>query len=189
MAAPLEPRTGDGGGGSIIGGALVLYSALGFAGYLWLWLRERSGRIAEVALGEPGLWGSAGIGAAVGFGVSGVLALLTRRFSPFARVESRLAAMIGPLTEAEIIVLALSSSLGEELFFRVAMQDAWGLWPTAIVFGLLHVGPSGLLPWTFMALLLGVGFGWMMTAGYGLLSVTMAHALINYLSLRRMEKR
>ena len=125
----------------------------------------------------------------MGFGVSGALGLLTRYSGAFARLETRLAELIGPLTETEIIVVALCSSLGEELFFRVAMQDAWGLWPAAIVFGLLHVGPGGLLPWTITAVVMGVGFGWMIEVGCGLLSVTMAHALINYLSLRRMEDR
>jgi membrane protease YdiL (CAAX protease family) len=128
------------------------------------------------------------IGTAVGLGVSGAFELLARYWRPFGVLEGRLAALLGPLSEAEITLLALSSALGEECFFRLAMQDALGLLPTALLFGLLHTGPPGLL-WSAVALVLGLAFGWMMHAGCGLLSVTLAHALINYLSLRRMQWR
>jgi membrane protease YdiL (CAAX protease family) len=94
----------------------------------------------------------------------------------------------GPLTEVEILGIALVSAIGEEFFFRGAMQDAWGMWWTAIVFGLLHTGP-GLVLWGVVAFSLGLLFSLMIDFGLGLLSVTVAHALINNISLRRMVRR
>ena len=123
----------------------------------------------------------------IGLGLSGVFGVAVRYVGALSRLQDRLTELIGPLTENEIILLALFSALGEEFFFRLAMQDALGLYWSAAVFGLLHFGPAGTRIWTAMALLLGVGFGWLVELGCGLLSVTIAHALINYLSLRRMN--
>ena len=100
----------------------------------------------------------------------------------------RLAGIVGPLTEVEILGIALVSAIGEEFFFRGAMQDAWGMWWSAIAFGLLHAGP-GLLLWGVVAFSLGLLFSLMIDFGLGLLSVTVAHALINNISLRRLVRR
>ena len=61
------------------------------------------------------------------------------------------------------------------------------MWST-LIFGLLHTGPGGLWLWTVLAVGIGALFAWMIELGCGLLSVTAAHCLINYLSLRRMYR-
>jgi membrane protease YdiL (CAAX protease family) len=168
--------------------AVVLYTMLTAAGVLWLWLRDRLAVLPKAPAGEHGLLVSLAVGTAVGLGCSALFALAARHVGAFRRLEERLGALIGPVGEREIIVLAVFSAVGEEFFFRLAMQDAFGLYSTAAVFGLLHVGPRGTRLWTLMAVLLGLGFGQMIAAGLGLMSVTVAHALINYLSLGRMNR-
>jgi membrane protease YdiL (CAAX protease family) len=191
MADPLGPgASGEGSSdrSQLAVAAVVVYAVFAAGGWLWLWLRDRTQVIPHAAFGELGILRSAALGAATGLVLSGVFAAAVRYLGPCARLEQRLHGLLGSLGEREITVLALSSALGEEFFFRLAMQDALGLFLTAAVFGLLHVGPKGTWLWTATSSILGLGFGWMMQLGCGLLSVTVAHALVNYLSLRRMQR-
>ncbi len=168
--------------------AVLVYSLFVAAAVVWLWLRDRAGQIPIAAGGELGLPLSMATGVTVGLALSGVFAASARYLGPCARLEQRLHGLLGSLGDREITVLALFSALGEEFFFRLAMQDALGLYWSAAIFGLLHFGPKGTRLWTAMSVVLGLGFGWMMELGCGLLSVTVAHALVNYVSLRRMER-
>jgi len=168
--------------------AVIVYSLLLAAALLWFHLRDRMDRVPAGALGDHGPWISLLAGTAVGLLCSGVFLVARRYLRSFRGLESRLAEIVGPLTEVEILGIALVSAIGEEFFFRGAMQDAWGMWWSAIVFGLLHSGP-GLLLWGVVAFSLGLLFSLMIDFGLGLLSVTVAHALINNISLRRMVRR
>jgi hypothetical protein len=86
-----------------------------------------------------------------------------------------------------VIVISVMSALAEEAFFRWAMQDAAGIWISALLFAALHTGRGiRFLLWTVFSLLLGLLFGFMVAAGSGLLAVTLAHALINYCNLGRL---
>lgn len=167
--------------------AVGLYGLLMAGGWLWLVLRERTVIVPAAAGGTIGLWASLAVGAALGLSVSVALAAAVRHVSAFARMERNVAAMLGPLGDTDIWLLALCSGLGEEFFFRLAMQDAVGLWPTAAVFAVLHIGPKGSLLLCVVAFALGAVFGVLVSAGVGLLAVTVAHAVINYLSLHRMQ--
>jgi hypothetical protein len=164
--------------------ATAFYGVLLAGAVLWLWLRERTPQIAAQAIGDHGLALGAVAGAAVGALSSGAAVVLARYVAAFARLESWLAELAGPLAEREIMALALVSGVVEELFFRLAMQDAIGVYWSAAVFALLH---AGRWLWTALAAILGLVFGWMMEAGLGLISVSIAHAIINYLGLRRMR--
>jgi membrane protease YdiL (CAAX protease family) len=98
-------------------------------------------------------------------------------------------ALLGPLTGREILILAAASSIGEELLFRGALQPWLGIWPQAIVFALLHVGPGRrFLPWTASALLLGVGFGYMTAWTGDLGGPIVAHFTINFLNLHFISR-
>lgn len=174
------------GGRFLLAAACICYGLLVAAGWLWLWLRDQDRSIGPAALGtRQDLAASLLVGVGVGLSTSGIWAL-SARLGVFARLQQRLAGMIGRLTQGEILGIALSSGIGEEFFFRLAMQDALGPWPTALVFASLHVGPGVLLAWTPCAFVLGALYGWLV-GGFGLLSVTLAHSLFNYCSLRRMQ--
>jgi membrane protease YdiL (CAAX protease family) len=167
--------------------ASVLYGIFVCIAVLWFWLRERQHRLSEIAVGDDAMW-SLLLGAAVGLGVSGVIWLGVRYLKQFSKLEGRLQEFIGELNETEIIAIAMTSAIGEEMLFRGALQDhLGGYWYlSALVFGLLHTGP-GLLLWAGVATVLGLLFSVMVHFGFGLLSVTVAHALINFISLRRMS--
>ena len=165
--------------------ATVVYGIFVFVAVLWLWLREREQLLPELALGDCSALVSLGIGTGAGLGLSGVIFLLVRYQKAFRSLEDRLRESVGPLTESEIVAIAMASAIGEEMLFRGALQDQVGPYFSALVFGVLHTGP-GLLLWGLVAATLGLVFGLMVEAGCGLLSVTVAHALINFISLRRM---
>jgi len=181
-----DPGPEESGGPSFALIAALVYSAFVLVALVWLHMRERTEVLSRMAFGAAGSYGSLAIGAAAGLGLSGVIVLLSRYQGAFQRLEARLGRAVGVLSEPEILVVSMTSAIGEELLFRCALQDAAGPYFSALVFGLLHTGP-GLLLWGACAAVLGLTFSLMIDGGCGLLSVTVAHALINYLSLRRMS--
>jgi membrane protease YdiL (CAAX protease family) len=138
--------------------------------------------------GEPPAWKlGAGplIGAALGLGVVWLTRLATRHFQWARDLHGSFHDLLGPLTGREIFILALASSVGEELLFRGALMPWLGVWLQAGVFALLHIGPGKrFLPWTVSALVLGLAFGWLAQVTGNLGGPIAAHFVINYLNLR-----
>jgi uncharacterized protein len=134
-------------------------------------------------------WKVLAISPLIGVGIAALVVWLTRvvtaRF-PWARTLHRdFRELLGPLTIREIIIRAAASSIGEELFFRGMLLPWFGVWPQAILFALLHVGPARrFLPWTISALVLGVGLGYVAVATDNLGAPIVAHFTINLLNLR-----
>jgi len=124
-------------------------------------------------------------GVAVGLGVVGLTRIATRHFEWARHLHVSFHDLLGPLTGREIVILALASSIGEELLFRGALLPWLGLWWQAVVFALLHVGPGKrFLPWTLSALVLGIAFGWLAAWTTNLGAPIAAHFMINFLNLR-----
>ena len=98
--------------------------------------------------------------------------------------------MLGGIGTPEVIALALLSGFAEELFFRGAVQAAWG-WPVAtLLFALLHVGPGAAFrSWTLFAALAGLVFAGLMEWRGSLLAPVLAHALVNAVNLGRLARR
>jgi len=83
------------------------------------------------------------------------------------------------------VILALASSIGEELLFRGALMPWLGIWLQAAIFALLHVGPGRrFLPWTVSAFVLGLLFGALAQWTGNLGGPIAAHFAINFLNLR-----
>lgn len=180
--SPLEPRLLLPVGG-------LFYLVLGLLGWLWLWVRDRGHLFASQALGDRGLWPALGIGAALGLSLAALAAAASRRLSWYGQLERKMSAMIGPLEDRALVWLALVSGLAEEIFFRLAAQDALGMLWAAALFAALNTGPGLFWTWTLVAFGLGLTFGAIVEAGCGLLSVSVAHAVMNYLTLRRWQSR
>jgi membrane protease YdiL (CAAX protease family) len=124
-------------------------------------------------------------GVAVGLGVVGLTRIATRRFQWARHLHTSFHDLLGPLTGREIVILALASSVGEELLFRGALLPWLGPWWQAVVFALLHVGPGKrFLPWTLSAFVLGAAFGWLTVWTTNLGAPIAAHFMINFLNLR-----
>ncbi len=136
------------------------------------------------------LLGGPAIGVATGVGVVGLTRLATKHFAWARDLNVSFRDLLGPLTGREILILALASSIGEELLFRGALMPWLGVWVQALVFALLHVGPKKrFLPWTVSALFLGAAFGELAMRTGNLGGPIAAHFMINFLNLRYIVSR
>jgi membrane protease YdiL (CAAX protease family) len=113
------------------------------------------------------------------------------RGSSLARdLEEQLGEALGPLGWQEVIALAVLSGFAEELFFRGAVQEAFGWLPATVLFALLHTGPGRAFRlWTLFALLAGLLFGGLMELRGNLLGPVVAHVLVNAINLWRLASR
>lgn len=124
------------------------------------------------------------IGVAVGLSVVALSRMSVYRFKWASRLHRDFRSILGQLSGREIAILAVASAVGEELMFRGALQPWIGIWPQAIIFALLHVGPGvRFLPWTASAFVLGIAFGYMFAWTGDLGGPIVAHFTINYLNL------
>lgn len=168
--------------------AWIFYLVLALAGTLWLGLRQ--GRIGFGLFVDPDNWWlDAGIGLAAG-GLLIAVWLVARQTMPLARsLEAELAELLGPLKTSEIIGLALLSGFAEELFFRGAVQGAWGWIPATVLFALLHAGPGASYRiWTGFAAIAGLVLAGLMIWRGNLLAPVVAHVVVNGVNLDRLSR-
>lgn len=114
--------------------------------------------------------------------------IFEEQFPSFKAFRHILMQMIGAASIPASIYLAVVSALGEELLFRGAIQPEIGLIGTALLFGLLHLGPQGIVSvWTLWAVLSGLMFGWMFEQTGSLLPVILCHIFVNTISMLRLR--
>lgn len=129
------------------------------------------------------------LGAAIGLLVVLLSRLCVRHFEWGRDLHRAFSDLLGPLSNREIFILALASSVGEELLFRGAIQPWLGIWIQALIFAALHVGPGlRFLPWTASAFVLGLAFGWVFQWTGDLGAPIVAHFTINYLNLHYIAR-
>lgn len=91
----------------------------------------------------------------------------------------------------EIIFISICAGVGEELFFRGAIQPILGVWMTAILFVLLHgyLNPFN-LPLTYYGLymVLVIGVLGLMTEHFGILTAIIAHSIIDVILLTELSR-
>jgi membrane protease YdiL (CAAX protease family) len=168
----------------------VIYLLMAVAGILWIGFRMDGPIPLGLFLDRDGWW----IDLLLGIG-SGLLLLglwwAGERISPLARqLEEQLAAVLGPLTAAEAISLAVLSGFAEELFFRGAVQGQWGWLAATVLFAVLHTGPgSAFRVWTLFAVAAGGLFGGLMEWRGNLLAPVIGHFVVNGVNLRRLASR
>lgn len=124
------------------------------------------------------------VGVALGLAVVLASRLVTTRSAWGRALHDDFHALLGDISGREIAILALASAVGEEVFFRGALMPWIGLVPQAILFGLLHVGPSKrFVPWTAWALVMGLVFGGLVELTGDLGGAIAAHFTINFINL------
>ena len=130
------------------------------------------------------LLASPAIGVALGLSVVFLTRLAVHQWNWARRLHRDFRGLLGHLHARDVFILAVASSVGEELLFRGALQPWWGLLPSAVVFALLHIGPGvRFLPWTISALVIALVFG-LLTSWLGDLGAPIAaHFVINYMNL------
>jgi uncharacterized protein len=126
----------------------------------------------------------------VSFGLLIVLStrLVVPRFGWARRLHSELRPIARSISVTGIAVLAVLSSLGEELLFRGLLQPWLGVIVQSLVFGIVHQirGPSR---WVWVTWATGVGLilGVIFELTGSLLGPLAAHALVNGLNLLYLQ--
>ncbi|MBC7793590.1 MAG: CPBP family intramembrane metalloprotease [Clostridia bacterium] len=160
------------------------YGATFFVAFAFLIARGH----LETLLPEPQLltWVlHASYGLGVGIVIVGLSRLSTARFAWAMHLADEFRSVLSGVERRGVLIVALTSALAEESLFRGLLQPSLGLWLTAAIFAVLHVGPTPrFLPWTIMAFGAGLLFGGLFDFTGNLLAPFLAHATVNYLNLR-----
>jgi membrane protease YdiL (CAAX protease family) len=161
------------------------YLALALAGFLWHAIDQEDNDVwrtgPDVDLLTL-LWTPL-LGLGLGLAVVFAFRLLERRAEWLPALHREFRSILGRPPMAEIVLLAAASSIGEEIFFRGAMLDAWGPWLSSLVFALLHVPPKReLWPWTLSAGLLGLVLAGLTKWTGNLGPAIVAHFVINLIN-------
>ena len=187
-----SPR-GEGSRGSLVALALVFYAAMAAVAVAWRLVSDgQSPFLAAPGTAVPDgsqLLRHALLGLLAGGGLIGVSRLWTSYSRTGRALAQRLASILGTQTGPNVVVLALASGLGEEFFFRGALQPRVGLVLASLLFGLAHLVPRReLAAWAGFAALAGIFLGGLFEATGNLLAPVIAHVLVNGVNLRWLSR-
>lgn len=177
---------------SIVRLALVFYALLMGAAVLWGLVAGRSLLFATPEAEERGV---ALVEDLIVGGLAGGLIVLASRLLTLQTrwgdaLGKLLGAVLGPLSRAECLFLAVLSGVAEEAFFRGALQPAVGWVAASLLFGLAHFAPrKELLPWTGFTVASGFLLGALFDRTGNLIAPVFAHFLINAVNLRFLAVR
>lgn len=167
-------------GPRFVGLAAVFYAALFFAAVVLNTLRGQG----ALPVGDSVLFGLlAGVLTACGTVALGVF--LYRLLPTLRKISDELAPrLVDGAKRGDLVLVSVFSGIGEEAFFRGALQPELGLVVTSVLFGVLHVGPDRrYLVWTLWAVGAGFLFGFLYERTGGLLAPMTAHVLHNAATL------
>jgi len=175
-------------GASLVKPATIFYSVL--LGIAWLWASwmGRSPWFASAAAEQRGV---APLDLVVGL-VAGVLVIAVSvalvRTKPGSDLSRALGTLLGPLRWRDCLVLAVLSGVGEEAFFRGALQPQVGLVAASVIFGLAHLAPRReLAPWCLFSFAAGLLLGLLFERTGNLLAPTVTHIVVNTVNLRLLS--
>jgi membrane protease YdiL (CAAX protease family) len=115
-----------------------------------------------------------------------ILGLLTKRYASLQEVASVAQRVFARAGNGVGIAFVMISAIAEELFFRLAVQDVFGLIGSVACYVLLNSSVGG-VRWILFTFAHALALGLIVHLGFGLLGSTTAHAILNYLSLRRVQ--
>lgn len=163
--------------------AWYFYLLLALAGLVGLAAQKRPIDL-DLFVRSDGWWLDLALGVATGALLLFLWALVRRFVRPARELEATLADLLGSTGREERLALAVVSAIGEEVFFRGAVQGGLGLVPAAALFALLHVGPGKAFRlWTLFALAGGLAFGGLVAVRGALGAAIVAHLVVNVAQL------
>jgi uncharacterized protein len=153
--------------------AALFYGSLAVVAAMWCGLRDFDVRLFGESLGVSALLGILTAACTVSLG------LLAYRLLPTLReISEELAPrLVDGAASTSLVLVAIFSGVGEEAFFRGALQQEFGLVVASLLFGVAHIGPDRrYLVWTAWAVLAGFVFGLLYEISGGLLAPILAHS-------------
>ncbi len=160
--------------------AALFYGFLAVVAALWCGLRGFDVRLLGESPAASVLLGLLTAGCSVSLG------LLAYRFLPALReISEELAPrLVDGADSTSLVLVSIFSGVGEEAFFRGALQQEFGLVVASLLFGVAHIGPDRrYLVWTAWAVLAGFVFGFLYDVSGGLLAPILAHTAHNSATL------
>ena len=174
--------------GQLLASGVVFYVLLAAAGLAWMSLRDRLDVLPDLAVGAHGPW----LASSVGLGLGVLLALFCGQLAQHSRemraADELMRRTFDGMGQSAVLTLVLLGAVAEELFLRLAVQDAFGLVGSVAAFALVSMAlgrPRLLLLAVVHATMLGA----VVQLGFGLLASTTANAIMNHLNLRRLSCR
>jgi membrane protease YdiL (CAAX protease family) len=190
--APQEPAASE-AARRLVRSAGVFYGILWVVALAWRWGWSGESLLyasPDAAARGVALGADLTLGLAAGALVIAVSWLCTAFTVWGERLSHQLATLVGTPTLAQVILLALASGIGEEAFFRGALQPKVGLVGASLVFALAHFVPRReLLPWTAFSLVAGFLLGGLFEWTGNLAAPIAAHVLINGVNLTLLTRR
>lgn len=128
----------------------------------------------------------------IGGALGGAVVLWSRasvgRFRWAQRLHQEFRPIARQLSGGDILVLSVLSGVAEEFLFRGLLQPLVGLFPQAILFGLVHQtrGPSRWV-WALWAGVAGLGFGALFQLTGSIWGAVLAHAMVNAINLSYLK--
>ncbi|HLC16670.1 MAG TPA: CPBP family intramembrane glutamic endopeptidase, partial [Thermodesulfovibrionia bacterium] len=116
----------------------IFYALLFGLSLLWIWLSNNSVSF----LFDHNLLRNLLITVSIAIATVGLSAYLARSFQWARRLEAEFYKLFSDLTKNDLFLLAFFSGIGEEFFFRGAMQPAFGYVITSLLFGSIHFIPK-----------------------------------------------
>ncbi|HEY9842902.1 MAG TPA: CPBP family intramembrane glutamic endopeptidase [Candidatus Obscuribacterales bacterium] len=145
----------------------------------WLWFFPNPQLLGDIRFEARLLWS---LPVAVGLLVAGALAI---RWIPALRAAHQFLdhEIFRHLLPSDGLYLGLLTGVAEELMFRGLLQNAWGLLPASLCFGVLHL--PGLRHWAYAvwATLMSLVLGGLYLLTDNLLLVMLVHIINNTLAL------
>lgn len=166
---------------------LIGFSLLGCL-FIYLWVEKD---VISHLNGKTGLWFQFLSGGSFGLG-AGLFALFLVSRPFLQETNTFYASIIAPLRLRfhEIIFLSLCAGIGEEILFRAALQEIFGLWPVAIVFVAIHgyLNPFNLRlsVYGLFMVCISAGFGFLY-AHLGIYAAATAHFIFDVLMLSHLS--
>ena len=160
--------------------AAVFYATLFFAATVFVVLTGQE----ALSLGDSPLLGLS-VGVATACGTVALGAFFYRFLPVVRRISDEVAPyLVDGAKKGDLILVSAFSGVGEEAFFRGALQPVLGLLLTSLLFGALHIGPDRrYLVWTLFSIGAGFLFGFLYEWTGGLLAPMVAHVLHNAATL------
>ncbi len=170
----------------LLAAGTILYGVMMLVALLWLWLRDRMEALPPAAVGTHGPWLASAIGLGVGWLGACALAIVNPRVARMRELEAVAKRSFQASGEMAAILFVTVGAIAEELFFRLAAQDAFGVTGSVAVAVLVNSYLAG-WRWIPVSLLHALALSLIVQQGFGLLGSTTASAVMNYLNLRRIQ--
>ncbi|MBI4041235.1 MAG: CPBP family intramembrane metalloprotease [Deltaproteobacteria bacterium] len=154
----------------------VFYAGMSFVGGIWIY----AANLPVIFFGTRGV----ALAAWIAFGVFALSNMCSEKTEWGKKLVELFASFLTPSSNTTIFILALMSSLGEEILFRGAVQNQFGLIVASLLFGLMHfpIKPI-MMPWTLTAVIMGFVLGALYQYAGNLMAPILLHFLINFLNI------